>query len=168
MNEWTSPAPVLIFTCGNPSRGDDALGPAMFEMLDAYKRDTGGLPDVELLTDYQLQIEHAVDLENRRCVLFVDAGIDCSEPFEIRRLQAARDDTFTTHAMSPEALLAVYQQVNGTAPPVSHLLAIRAYTFGLGVDISDAARCNLQLAFGYLTGGDREADLARACAKRVA
>lgn len=160
MNQRSPTAPVLIFTCGNPSRGDDALGPAMFEMLDACRRDTGGLADVELLTDYQLQIEHAVDLENRRCVLFVDAGIGCSEPFEIRRLQAARDDTFTTHAMSPEALLAVYQQVNRCEPPVSHLLTIGAYEFGLGLDISEAARQNLQLAFEYLTGGDWQADRA--------
>jgi Ni,Fe-hydrogenase maturation factor len=25
--------PVLVFTWGNPSRGDDALGPALFELL---------------------------------------------------------------------------------------------------------------------------------------
>ena len=72
MNSRSSPAPVLIFTYGNPSRGDDALGPFMFDMLEAYKQETGQLDDVDLLTDFQLQIEHAVDLENRRHILFVE------------------------------------------------------------------------------------------------
>ena len=57
------PAPVLILTYGNPSRGDDALGPEMFELLEQCKLETGLLDNVDLYTDFQLQIEHAVDLE---------------------------------------------------------------------------------------------------------
>jgi hydrogenase maturation protease len=146
-------APVLIFTYGNPSRGDDALGPAMFAMLEAHQRDTGALDGVDLLTDFQLQIEHAVDLENRRCVLFIDAGVACREPFELKRLQPDRDDSFTTHAMSPAAVLAVYQQINHTEPPAAFLLTIRAYEFGLGHDMSEAARNNLHMAYAYVIGG---------------
>jgi hydrogenase maturation protease len=146
-------APVLIFTYGNPSRGDDALGPAMFAMLEAHQRGTGGLDGVDLLTDFQLQIEHAVDLENRRCVLFIDAGVACREPFELKRLQPARDDSFTTHAMSPAAVLAVYQQINHSEPPVAFLLTIRAYEFELGHAISAAAGKNLRLAYEYVIGG---------------
>jgi hydrogenase maturation protease len=153
MDQQSSTAPVLIFTYGNPSRGDDALGPAMFEMLEAYKRDTGAMDAVDLLTDFQLQIEHAVDLENRRCVLFIDAGVACREPYELKRLQPARDDSFTTHAMSPAAVLAVYQQINHSEPPAAFLLTIRAYEFGLGLAISDAARENLQMAYEYVIGG---------------
>ncbi len=153
MDEHASPAPVLIFTYGNPSRGDDALGPAMFDMLEAHKLDTGELDDVDLLTDFQLQIEHAMDLEKRRCVLFIDAGVACREPFEMRRLTADRDNSYTTHAMSPAAILAVYQQINHSEPPAAFLLTIRAYEFGLGLAISDAARKNLRLAFEYVIGG---------------
>ena len=61
--------PNLIFTWGNPSRGDDALGPAMYDLLQ--NEDISG---VDLLTDFQLQIEHAIDLEGRERVLFVDAS----------------------------------------------------------------------------------------------
>ncbi len=61
-------------------------------------------PDrVDLLTDYQLQIEHAVDLERRECVLFVDASVSATAPYEFYRLQAERDSSYTTHAMSPVA-----------------------------------------------------------------
>lgn len=148
-----SPAPVLIFSYGNPSRGDDALGPAMFDMLEAYQRETGTLHGVDLLTDFQLQIEHAVDLENRRYVLFIDASVSCRAPFELRQLKAERDASFSTHAMSPAAVLAVYQQVNQCEPPGAGLLTIRAYQFGLGLDISEAARDNLLQAYQYVIDG---------------
>jgi hydrogenase maturation protease len=153
MDERAPPAPVLIFTYGNPSRGDDALGPAMFDLLEAFKRETGKLSEVDLLTDFQLQIEHAVDLEKRRCVLFVDAGVSCREPFELQQLQAEKDDSFTTHAMSPAAVLAVYKQINHCEPPSAYLLTIRAYKFGLGLAMSEAAELNLQKAYRYVIDG---------------
>ncbi len=60
--------PVLVLAWGNPSRGDDAIGPAFAQAVEAWC-----LPGVEVLTDFQLQIEHSLDLSGRRCVLFVDA-----------------------------------------------------------------------------------------------
>ena len=80
-------APVLVLTYGNPSRGDDALGTAMFDLLEANPP-----ANVELLTDFQLQIEHATDLQNREYILFIDAGVSCAEPFELKRLSAVKDD----------------------------------------------------------------------------
>ena len=65
-------------------------------------------------------------------------------------LTAARDDTFTTHAMSPASLLSVYEQVNHREPPPAFLLTIRAYEFGLGKEMSEQAQHNLQRAFQYL------------------
>ncbi|MGB5489050.1 MAG: hydrogenase maturation protease [Lysobacterales bacterium] len=153
MNGRQAPAPVLILTYGNPSRGDDALGPAMFDRLEKHKRETSDLDDVDLLTDFQLQIEHAVDLENRQCVLFIDAGMSCAEPFELQLLQAERDDSFTTHAMSPAAVLSVFEQVNQQPAPPAYLLTIRAYEFGLGVPMSTAALENLQLSYQYVVDG---------------
>ena len=144
-------APVLILTYGNPSRGDDALGPAMFELLEQHKLETSQLDEVDLFTDFQLQIEHAVDLEDREYVLFIDASVSCSEPFECYPLHADRDDSFTTHAMSPAAVLAVYQQINHHEPPPAYLLTIRAYEFGLGLEMSTQARMNLQKAYRYIT-----------------
>ena len=150
MNGTAGPAPALIFTWGNPSRGDDALGPALYYLLEDHQRKTGELADVELLTDFQLQIEHAVDLEQREHVLFVDAGISCTEPFEIRKLQAERDDSFTTHAMSPASVLSVYQQVNHHEAPPAYLLTIRGYSFALGESLSSRAEENLQCAYRYI------------------
>jgi len=147
------PAPVLIFTYGNPSRGDDALGPLMFDMLEEHQRQTDALDDVDLLTDFQLQIEHAVDLNDRKCVLFIDAGVSCAEPFEMHQLHAQRDDSFTTHAMSPSSVLSVYEQINREEAPQACLLTIKAYEFGLGLAMSEKARNNLDLAFKYIVDG---------------
>ena len=137
--------PDLIFTWGNPSRGDDALGPAMYELLQQ-----ANLNDVDLLTDFQLQIEHAIDLEGRKRVLFVDASLSASAPFEVVRLQPEQDASYTTHAMSPQALLSVYQQINGCAPPPAWLLSIRGYEFGLGLPLSTAANRHLLAAFNHV------------------
>ena len=153
MNGRPTPAPVLILTYGNPSRGDDALGPVMFDMLEKHKQETNDLDRVDILTDFQLQIEHAVDLEDRQCVLFIDAGVSCAEPFEIHQLQARRDDSFTTHAMSPASVLAVYQQIKQEEAPPACLLTIRAYEFGLGLPMSAAAKKNLDLAYQYIIDG---------------
>jgi hydrogenase maturation protease len=146
----------LILTYGNPSRGDDALGPAMFEMLEAYKLDTTDLEHIDLLTDFQLQIEHAIDLIDRRYIIFVDASISCLEPFECQPLLAEKDDSFTTHAMSPSSVLAVYKQIRQCDPPPAWLLTIRAYEFGLGKSMSEQAKANLQKAFRYIVEMDPE------------
>ncbi len=144
------PASDLILTWGNPSRGDDALGPTLFDMLEKYKQDTGDFENIDLLTDFQLQIEHAIDLKDRQFILFVDAGISCSEPFEIEELRPERDDSFTTHAMSPASVLAVYMQINQCDPPPAWLLTIRAYEFGLGKPMCKRAQENLQRAFQHI------------------
>jgi hydrogenase maturation protease len=146
MNGKAPIAPVLVLTYGNPSRGDDALGTAMFNLLEENPP-----ANVDLLTDFQLQIEHATDLEHRDYILFIDAGVSCGEPFELSRLSAQKDDSFTTHAMSPASVLSVYKQIYHREPPPAYLLTIRAYEFGLGKEMSDAARDNLQKSYEFLT-----------------
>jgi hydrogenase maturation protease len=134
--------PVLVFTWGNPSRGDDGLGPALFELLEEQQL-AGRLPGVDLLTDYQLQVEHALDLQGRERVLFVDASVSARAPYELYPLRAEHDASFTTHAMSPAAVLAVYEQINRQVPPPAFLLSIRGYAFGLGEELSSRGRANL-------------------------
>ena len=74
-------APVLVFACGNPSRGDDALGPAFIARVEALLADEIRRGELELLTDFQLQAEHALDLVGREQVVFVDASVACVAPF---------------------------------------------------------------------------------------
>jgi len=137
--------PVLIFGYGNLSRGDDALGPLLLEHIENnFASDA-----IEILTDFQLQIEHALDLEDRELVLFVDASVSNQSAFNFSKLQAAKDKSYTTHAMSPTALLHVYQNIKKQSPPPCFLLSIQGVSFELGEDLSKKAEVNLQLAIQF-------------------
>jgi hydrogenase maturation protease len=139
-------APLLVFGWGNLSRGDDALGPLFVEQLRAA---AARVTEVEFLDDYQLQIEHALDLVGRKQVLFVDASLTCTAPFEVTPISPAQDASFTTHTLSPQALMQVFRDVQGEAPPPCTLLAIRGERFALGEPPSPAAVAHLAAALAW-------------------
>ncbi len=134
-------APILIFGWGNPSRGDDALGPLLVDRIEAMN-----LPGVECLTDFQLQVEHALDLADRSRILFVDASIEAAPPFTVSALAPSRDTSFTTHAMSPQAVMQVYFDLHDEDPPPCTLLAIRGERFDLGAAPGSTALEHLDAA----------------------
>jgi hydrogenase maturation protease len=152
----TTKAPLLVLAIGNPSRGDDALGPLFAERAGLLLRGAIARGEVELLTDFQLQIEHALDLEGRARVVFVDASVGAVAPFELARIMPKHDTGRMTHAMSPEAVLGTYRELYGEPPP-SWLLAIRGERFELGHPISERAHANLEAA---LTAFSRELPLS--------
>lgn len=133
--------PILIFGIGNESRGDDALAPLLVRRLQAED-----IRHVEFIEDYQLQVEHVTDLLDRSAVLFVDADVSCSEPFHFSEIAAAKDSSYTSHVLTPFALLHTYRQVYGTDAPPAFLLRIRGYDFELGNPLSDKAAANLDAA----------------------
>jgi len=136
---------VLIFGYGNPARGDDALGPLLLERVEArrFQPPLAGL-DLECLTDFQLQIEHALDLIDRDLVIFVDAHTRCSPPCTVQRVEPRADVSHTTHALSPAALLQVFQTIHqGLALPSCFVLSIRGYRFELGEPLSPEAEAHL-------------------------
>ncbi len=105
-------APLLIFGYGNPSRGDDALGPALIRRLARYP----------------------------------------AAPYRLAPVSPDREASYTTHAMSPGALLWVHTQIGYGPPPPCLLLRIRGYHFALGAPLSAGARANLERAEGFLVG----------------
>jgi hydrogenase maturation protease len=140
---------LLVLAWGNPSRGDDALGPLLAERLLAHAEAASLAGRVEVLTDFQLQVEHALDLVGRDRVLFVDAALDLAEPFTVRTLRPARGGGIGSHALAPEAVLQVYEDLHGHAPPASTQLAIRASAFELGTAPSAEALADLDLAIAW-------------------
>lgn len=137
----------LVIGIGNPSRGDDAVGPLAIERLEALN-----LPDVELLTDFQLQVEYLLDMEGREEVIFIDASLTGDGQFAYSPVITLEDHSFTSHALSPSALLAAYARHFGRPPPPSFVLAIRAYEFELGAGLSVAANNNMEAALRFLIG----------------
>lgn len=144
------PAPILIIGIGNPSRGDDALGPLAIERLEALD-----LAGVELLTDFQLQVEYALDLAGRRRVIFVDASVSGSEPFALAPVRPAEDASYSSHELSPAAVLHACQKLCGEAP-AAEVLGIRGYGFELGEGLSPQATANLDAAMAFLAGRLRD------------
>lgn len=143
-------APVVILACGNPSRGDDALGPVLLDRLQAWL-DVEGLGDgFELIGDFQLQVEHALDLAGRRLALFIDAGSGTPAPFVFRQAVAASGASHSTHALSPEAVLAVLPRVSDEAPPPAFVLCVHGEGFELGEGLSPAAQACADAAFDLL------------------
>lgn len=143
-------APTLIFGWGNPSRGDDALGPALLDAVEALRASHPQWGEVDILTDFQLQVEHALDLEGRERVLFVDASAAAADaPFRAEAIAPARDSSFTSHALSPQGVMHVYSEIKGKAPPPCTLLAIAGEAFELGEPLSAAAHAHLDAALAW-------------------
>jgi hydrogenase maturation protease len=135
-------SPFLVFAIGNESRGDDALAPLLVRQLQS--EDVAS--QVEFIEDFQLQVEHVTDLIGRTAVLFIDADMSCAAPFHLSEITAAQDNSYTSHAMTPFALLHTYRQVYETDAPSSFLLRIRGYGFELGDSLSNEASTNLARA----------------------
>jgi hydrogenase maturation protease len=123
--------PLLVFGWGNDARGDDSLGPMLIAAL-AQRLNADQRLRCELLQDHQLQPEHCLDLVGRHRVLFVDADPRIDAPCAAQPVLPMRDPSFSTHALSPAALLWTYRQVHHTEPPPATVLSLRAHHFGLG------------------------------------
>lgn len=127
-------APVLVVGYGNPGRGDDAAGPALVRRL----RSTAGehAAAFETLTAVQLMIEHAEVMNGRSLVVFVDASESAPPPYRLSRLNPGQDRSYTSHALSPRALLEVQRRAFGQCPPSCWLLEVPGKDFALGQPIS--------------------------------
>jgi len=152
-------APVLVLAVGNPSRGDDALGPRLARRLEDWLA-REGIADVEVVTDMQLNVEHALDLEGRQRVLVVDAAASGDAPFGLTAVEPRHDSSYSTHSVSPQAILQVYHDLGLREPPPTELLAVRGASFELGEALSPAGRRHLEMAWMFLQDWCRRAGRA--------
>jgi hydrogenase maturation protease len=143
------PVPILLLAIGNESRGDDALGPLLARRLDDWLETIGMRRQVEVIEDFQLQIEHTLDLVERELVLFVDAGQDTPSPFSFYEARARRLEGHTTHAVAPETLLGIYPVVHDVAPPPAFILCLAGVAFELGEPLSPEAALHLEETFAF-------------------
>ncbi|MGC2458152.1 MAG: Ni/Fe hydrogenase [Gallionellaceae bacterium] len=135
---------------GNESRGDDGLAPLLLRKLDAWLATQENRGRIELLEDFQLQIEHAADLVGRELVLFIDAGMDTPAPWSFCRIEPQDCRTLFSHALAPEAVLATYSQVYRQNPPPAFVLCLRGEQFELGVAPSAQAVQHMELAYTFM------------------
>ena len=142
---------VLILGYGNPGRGDDALGPELIARLEdlAHEAPIFSSLELTLLTDFQLQVEHVLDLQHQDLVLLVDAHLTTAQPFCFERVTPAPVPSFSTHWVSPGTLLKVAEDLQGASPP-TYLLGIRGYQYELGEALSGDAEEHLNQAIEWV------------------
>ncbi len=131
--------PVLVIGYGNELRGDDAAGPEAARRVAAW-----GKSGVAALAVHQLTPELAAVLAETEMVVFVDAGAD-GVASEVRLKPEAGVRAGMGHASDPCRLLALTEAVYGRRPE-AWLITILAADFGLGADLSAAARAGLSIA----------------------
>lgn len=136
---------TLIIGYGNTACGDDALG-----VLCADRVGELNLEGVDTISRIQLVVEDAMEIGNYRQVVFIDASVNCSEPFELVELREKRDIVFDTHSISPDVILKLARSLF-EAESKACLLAIRGYVFDRFTETcSDQALANLQKAVDFL------------------
>jgi hydrogenase maturation protease len=142
---------VAVFAVGNRSRGDDAIGPLLLERLGSWLAAEGQSAEFALIEDYQLQIEHALDLQGKRLALFIDAGCGTRAPLEFYAIGSAPTlPARNTHELPPQEVLGIYRQAIGGAPPPSFVLCVRGERFELGEGLSAVAQAHVEAAWRQL------------------
>jgi hydrogenase maturation protease len=141
---------IAVLGWGNPSRGDDGLGPALVHQLERAESMHSAWPSLHLVVMHQLQPEHVLELENCDAAIFVDAATGLEGPYVFRSITPAADIRANTHAFTPAELLLTYNRALDTAPPRSFSLELAGSKFGLDVPLSEQAKESVALAVGFL------------------
>ena len=146
-------APDLVLAVGNPSRGDDAVGPRLAERLQAWLGSPEGAPwagQVEVICDLQLMVEHTLDVQGRRRVLFVDAAASGAPAVRLQPVLPTPTLAVSSHQCTPAQLLGLLPAALQIEPPPADLLAVGGEQFELGAGLSDAVSARLETAWGAL------------------
>lgn len=137
---------LAIFAVGNESRGDDALGPRLLRRMESLLG-----ANVVIVADFQLQVEHALDLMEVDLALFIDAAKGQEAPFVFRELVPAPELGLLSHALSPESVLGVFERVTRQPAPDAFVLGISGSRFELGAGLSERAAAAEDAALAFAT-----------------
>ena len=147
--EKASKQALDLFIWGNPSRGDDAIGPVLHQMLAQFIMQLS-LTNIQLIEDMQLQPEHCCDIREGACIVFIDASFQGDTAYQVQAVNHQEQLGYCTHALSPGALMSLYQQIQSKPCPPAFLLSVRGYHFALGAPLSKAAQANIKAAEHFL------------------
>ncbi len=137
---------TLMLGWGNDGRRDDGLGPALIRIFNRRP-----FPGLTVSSDYQLQVEDALEVARYRRVIFADAARSGPEPFSFQRLYpAASSLSFSSHSVTAGGLLALTRELFDHEPE-AWLLGIRGYDFDrFESSLSAPAHGNLAVAADYI------------------
>ncbi len=145
----SAPPRILVYGYGNPGRQDDGAGVLLVEELSAWAG-SGARPWLTFDSNYQLNAEDALAAADHDIVIFADASREQREGFRLRALQPSAAVSFSTHAMSPESVLALSAELYG-ARPAAYLLSMRGYAWEPNGALTRGARKNIEDAKAFIT-----------------
>ncbi len=132
---------TIILAIGNNGRQDDGLGWAFGVALEQDSSFEG-----EVHYRYQLQVEDANLIASAERVVFVDA-FKGSLPggFQWKPVAPTADFEFTTHTLSPQAVLFFCEQLYGKTPE-AYCMLIAGEAWELGIGLTERGEENLKAA----------------------
>ena len=122
---------ILVLGYGNSSRRDDGVGWSVVECLQPAR-----LPDVELLTAHQLEVDQAEIVSRFDYVIFVDAAVPQSPKAITETVVQPRFQSHAVaHYLTPSDLVSLSDTLYGRVPRAV-LFSIRGTDFGFGAGLS--------------------------------
>lgn len=140
----------MIYGYGNPGRQDDGLGNAFIEEIQPWI-EAQEMNNVQLESNYQLNIEDAHTMAENDLVVFVDASTEEEvEDFDLTSVLATDASIeFTMHAVSASFVLDLCQKLYQKNPE-TFLLHIRGYSWEFAEGLTSGAIKNLKCALDFM------------------
>ncbi len=154
---------LLVYGYGNPGCQDDGVGILFAEKCEQIFR---GIPGFCTEINYQLNVEDSYLISGFRNIIFADAAlpdpafIGSSPPLEdieagskgkgfyYYRIQPAVQIAFSTHAMSPQSILGLCEELYQNVPRC-HVMHITGESWEFDADPTEQALEHLENAWGY-------------------
>ena len=138
---------ILLYGYGNPGRQDDGLGNVFIDQMEEWVNKQG-LKGFDFDSNYQLNIEDALEISDYELVIFVDASVEDIADFFVSKVNSNTKVTFTTHAASPGYVVDLCKKMYNKAP-VTLLLHIKGYEWEFKEGLTEKAKQNLEKAISY-------------------
>ena len=135
---------TLLIGIGNSGRSDDGLG---WAFLDRIQQQAAFDGRVEYR--YQLLVEDAALISEAEHVIFIDSFRgELPNGFQLTRCEPLSEFAFTTHVLSPGAVLSLCRDLYGRVPRADALM-IQGTSWDLRIGISPEAKRRLENALQF-------------------
>ena len=135
---------LLIYGIGNPGRQDDGLGIFFTEKIEEWAKEKN-LTNVKVDSNYQLSAEDSLEISEYDIVIFADASKEEIQDIYFREIKGDRNETFTTHSMRPETIVALAKELYNRQPE-SYIMSIKGYEWEVNEKMTGKAAQNLDKA----------------------
>lgn len=139
---------TLIYAYGNPGRMDDGLGNEFVEKISKWINEQG-IKNIELDSNYQLNIEDAHNIKDKDLVIFIDASQEEIDDYLLTKVDQSSKISFTSHEASPAYIYYLCRDLFDKNP-ATYLLHIKGYDWTFKQGLSEKAKDNLEASLKFM------------------